>query len=49
MDFIGPFMNFTQALELEPSKISTNSKSIKRFANLEVLRQYEKERILYCL
>lgn len=50
IDFIGPFVNYTQALRaLEPSKIPNNptsspsnlSKPIKRFANFEVLRQYE--------
>lgn len=50
VDFIGPFVNYTQTLRaLEPSKISNNpnsspsnlSKPIKRFANFEVLRQYE--------
>ena len=50
VDFIGPFVNYTQALRtLEPSKIPTNpnsspsnlSKPIKRFANFKVLRQYE--------
>ena len=50
VDFIGPFVNYTQALRtLEPCKIPTNpnsspsnlSKPIKRFANFKVLRQYE--------
>lgn len=49
-DFIGPFVNYTQALRvLEPTKLANNpnsspsnlSKPIKRFANYEVLRNYE--------
>lgn len=50
VDFIGPFVNYTQAFRtLEPNKITNNPNSspsslsnpIKRFANFDLLRQYE--------